>query len=485
MASLPTEDAPAGALAASPGRWRTWTLVSAFWLTSSLLYAAQMTVMSSMPNERFRLSTLLAWQLPFWLLWIAIAPVILWLGDRFPLDGRQWRRSLPVHGLAWLVLSLLHAASAVGIGRWLAPSASEGFLASFRGFYLSRIHFEVLVYAATLALGYGLEYRRRLRARELSATRLEAQLAHARLDALRMQLNPHFLFNTLHTVAALVRAARNDEAVRMIAGLSDLLRRTLDGQPAQQTPLADELTFLERYLDIQRVRFGDRLRVELRIAPDTRDALVPALILQPLVENALRHGLAPRAAAGLVTIAAARQDGSLQLEVIDNGVGWPDAATRGATVARETEIEAGAGTGVGVDARASASRDAPTDAGLTAGDGARFPPLAGEREQGVRGVRVGQPPSAGAQPALSAASPTAAEDDASETMARGVGLPNTRSRLHHLFGDAASLTLADTPGGGAWVVVRLPYQVAGEGAGARSATNISARHGAGAAGDGA
>lgn len=394
--------------------WPTWAVVSTFWLATSLLYAAQIMVMSTMPGENFRLPVLLAWQVPFWMLWAPLAPVVLWLGDRFPLDGRRWRRSLPIHIVALLSVACVHSAVSVTISKRLDATSSESFWMAYRGFVLSRLHFELMIYAATLAVGYGIEYRRRLRERELSASRLETQLANARLDALRMQLNPHFLFNTLHTVAALVRGRRHDEAVTMIAGLSELLRRTLDGQTMQETSLADELTFVERYLDIQRVRFGDRLRVELRIDPATREARVPTLLLQPLVENALRHGLAPRAAAGLLTIAATRDNGRLRVEVQDDGVGWNGRHGRDADewpTAMATEAHA---------------TDAP-----------------------------------GIAPAMAAmATDTLDAVDAigaRETTA-GVGLSNTRSRLQHLYGDSARLDLADAPGGGACVRVEMPFR---------------------------
>jgi signal transduction histidine kinase len=403
--------------------WPAWAIVGTFWLGSSLLYAAQIIVMSTMPGENFRLAVLLAWQVPFWVLWAPLAPVVLWLGERFPLDGRRWRRSLPLHAGVWLALACAHSATSVAISKLLDATSKESYWLAFRGFALSRVHIELMVYAATLGVGYGLEYRRRLRERELSASRLETQLANARLDALRMQLNPHFLFNTLHTVAALVRGQRNDEAVTMIAGLSDLLRRTLDGQTMQETSLADELTFVERYLDIQRVRFGDRLRVDLRIDPATRDARVPTLILQPLVENALRHGLAPRAAAGLLTIAATRDDGRLRLEVLDDGVGWNSAprATNG--------FATGTGTANG-------------------GDGRAWDDAAPERGRHTADTRV------------ATSEPHAMTAMTATEVTPGVGLANTRSRLQHLYGDAARLDLDDAPGGGARVRVEIPFREA-------------------------
>jgi signal transduction histidine kinase len=447
--------------------WPAWAIVVTFWLGSSVLYAAQIAIMSTMPGENFRLAVLLAWQVPFWLLWAALAPVVLWLGERFPFDGQRWRRSLPVHAGAWLALACGHAAMSVAISKLLDSTSTESYWMAFRGFVMSRVHIELMVYAATLGVGYGLEYRRRLRERELSASRLEAQLANARLDALRMQLNPHFLFNTLHTVAALVRGQRNDEAVTMIAGLSDLLRRTLDGQTMQETSLADELTFVERYLDIQRVRFGDRLQVDMRIDPAARDARVPTLILQPLVENALRHGLAPRAAAGLLTIAATRDGGRLRLEVQDDGIGWQSAArgTRGSARASAAAVDAEDGARSGA-ARKRRGGVHAADGGPASDDGqsrdrASGDHASGDGASGDRAIedsaRMGGPGAAGKN---SGGGSAESQSTNATDVTPGVGLANTRSRLQHLYGEAARLDLDDAPGGGARVRVEIPFREA-------------------------
>jgi two-component system LytT family sensor kinase len=141
------------------------------------------------------------------------------------------------------------------------------------------------------------------------------------LQALRMQLHPHFLFNTLNGIAGLVRDQKNKQAVDMIAGLSDLLRYTLENAGKQEVPLREELDFLELYLDIQQMRFSDRLAVRMEVAPETLDALVPSLILQPLVENAVRHGVAGRASAGTVGVTAELEYGLLRIKVYDDGPG--------------------------------------------------------------------------------------------------------------------------------------------------------------------
>jgi LytS/YehU family sensor histidine kinase len=191
----------------------------------------------------------------------------------------------------------------------------------FWGKLTSQLHISVLIYGTILGVGYAFNYYVKFREREARASQLEAQLAQAQLHALKMQLHPHFLFNTLNGISGLVRDGSNKAAVRMIAGLSDLLRHTLDTEAQQEVPLRRELEFLELYLDIQQMRFPDRLRVRMEVAPETLDAQVPNLILQPLVENAVRHGIAPRAAPGTVGISARRDDSLLEIKVYDDGPG--------------------------------------------------------------------------------------------------------------------------------------------------------------------
>jgi len=158
------------------------------------------------------------------------------------------------------------------------------------------------------------------REQELAAAQLETQLVQAQLQALQMQLQPHFLFNTLHAISTLMHRDV-DAAEKMLARLSDLLRLTLENGSTQTVMLKDELEFLKKYLEIEEIRFADRLTIRTAIAPDALDALVPNLILQPIVENAIRHGIAPRAQPGRVEITARRVDGKLRLEVQDDGPG--------------------------------------------------------------------------------------------------------------------------------------------------------------------
>jgi LytS/YehU family sensor histidine kinase len=193
------------------------------------------------------------------------------------------------------------------------------FLSRVQGSFAS----DLLVYGGVVGVCYALDYYRKYREREVVATRLEAQLAQAQLDSLRMQLHPHFLFNTLNSIVGLVRDNKNTAAVSMLVGLSDLLRHALEHSARQEVELREELNFIKLYLSIQEMRFSDRLQIKLDIDPETTKAMVPNLILQPLTENALRHGIARRADSGLLGISSAVQDGQLRLTVYDDGAGLP------------------------------------------------------------------------------------------------------------------------------------------------------------------
>ena len=180
---------------------------------------------------------------------------------------------------------------------------------------------DLIVYFGACGVIYALETRGRLRIQEMTAARLEAQLARSQLEALRVQLHPHFLFNTLNAISMMARKGETDGAVRMLAGLSDLLRLALASVGKPEVPLRLELDFLERYLALQQIRFSDRLQVRMHISPEALDARVPSLVLQPLAENAVRHGLSPRDEGGLLEIGAERDGADLVLSVRDTGVG--------------------------------------------------------------------------------------------------------------------------------------------------------------------
>jgi LytS/YehU family sensor histidine kinase len=181
----------------------------------------------------------------------------------------------------------------------------------------------VFLYAALLAMSYILDSRGRLVRQQIETAHLNEQLSKAQLDALRRQVEPHFLFNTLNAVAGLVRESRNDAAVTMIVGLSEFLRKVMEDSNRQQVPLGEEMEFLQKYLDIQKVRFAERLQLSVNVPKELLPAQVPSLILQPMVENAVKHGIAKRAQGGAIRIAAFRSNGMLTLSVYNDGPNLP------------------------------------------------------------------------------------------------------------------------------------------------------------------
>ncbi|MEZ5318061.1 MAG: histidine kinase [Vicinamibacterales bacterium] len=303
-----------------------WLTASAFWTLITVLYDVQIWLLASQPGEQIRLRAAIAWQSVFYLAWIPFT-VLLWrLTPRWDPGRIGWTRFLGLHLAGALVVSILHAILVALVAPLLAgpqPGAPEALWDMLVGQLRGRIYLQVIVYAGIVALGQATALHARWRDRDAQAAALEAQLTAARLDALRAQLQPHFLFNSLHAVASLVRDGRNADAVRLISGLSDLLRRVLDTGDAD-VALSEELELVRRYVDIQQVRFGDRLAVTIDVEPGLDERLVPALVVQPLVENALRHGIAPRPGPGRIGLRVFRGAGGLVIEVEDDGVGLPE-----------------------------------------------------------------------------------------------------------------------------------------------------------------
>jgi sensor histidine kinase YesM len=308
--------------AASRAR-RAGLLAVGFWTLLALSYALSGGLSSISEGNDPGWTRSLVWNFANFYPWMALAPLVGWLGRRGANAG--WNRFLAVHVPASLVIALaqtlLHLAVfwyACGPGR-MPVSSLAGFV---RMQFAYAYHLALLTYWVILVVLRGLESRRRLRDERLRNAQLETQLAQSQLQALRMQLQPHFLFNTLNAISALA-LAEPLRARLMIARLSDFLRMTLDQRHAQQVPLAREMEFLRCYLDIQQVRFQDRLSTRLDLAEDTLHAAVPSMILQPLVENALRHGLLAKAEPGRLHVTSHRDGDLLHLRVDDDGLGLP------------------------------------------------------------------------------------------------------------------------------------------------------------------
>jgi two-component system LytT family sensor kinase len=325
---------------------------------------------------------LLVNNVPWWLLWAALTPLVVVAASKFPLDIVERRaRHAAYHTLTVLVLSSAHL-TVVGylhftLNRQRLPFATAGEV--IRNWHINFTILNALTYALILGIYYTINYQRRYRETALVSARLAATAAQmessvtaARLQALRMELNPHFLFNALNSVTGLIRKEEKERAISMIARLADLLRATLDRGAAPTMTLGEELRLLDMYVDIEKVRFGGRLHFEVDVPDLLRRAQVPTLALQPLVENAVRHGIATQKAGGVVLVRARRDNGSLMVDIQDTGPG--------------------------------------------------VPPHVFESPNG------------------------------------GLGMANTRDRLHQLYGSSAGITLFNAPEGGAVCRFWLPYR---------------------------
>jgi two-component system, LytTR family, sensor kinase len=298
--------------------WLEAALIFAAWTVFGLITANQIYMQSEVRGLTVPLGHVLRLGLFEAYLWAFATLAIFWLARRFPLDRGRMLRSSAVHLFGALVLSLARVVVLVEVSRQVQWLPERPFDRQF----LVGFHQYLLFYALLLGIAHAVLYHGRYRERERAAERLAVGLTEARLQALKMQLQPHFLFNTLNAISALIPAEARP-ARRMIARLGDLLRIALEHEETQEVTLREELAFLQPYLEIEQARLEDRLTVVMEIAPEALDARVPHLVLQPLVENAIRHGIAPRIEPGRVEISATiGADGRfLHLEVRDDGPG--------------------------------------------------------------------------------------------------------------------------------------------------------------------
>jgi signal transduction histidine kinase len=299
-------------------RWAERILfAAALWTAIGLVFA--------LPNLGMRPAKMvLLSALGMWWSWGLLAFGIIAIDARLPFSAVQLRRRIAAH----VVLSLLFTSLFVyvfnamlalfGLQGWSVVRDPHLYMNALRGMFLWNLLIYWVIAGGWLAYRYNQSYV----SSELRSERLERQFSEARLNVLRMQLNPHFLFNALNTISSQVE--RDPRLARaMIEHLGDLLRLSLESKDKQEVPLAEEMEFLEHYVAIQKIRFGEHLKIEVAVTPEARTAWVPSLFLQPLVENAIRHGVSRRASGGTVEISAARVDGRVKIRVADDGVGLP------------------------------------------------------------------------------------------------------------------------------------------------------------------
>ena len=307
-------------------KWVLWVSYFLIWTAVGLFFASESSLWG-----RYIFRTPVTWDqalktnLSFYYIWACIAPLVLWLRKRFRFERGSRTLSFFVHLPTSVLLSTVQLLIAEIVVQSFNPDRLqlyEAFKAIERTFVVY-FHINLLTYWAILGIGYGREYYRKFREREVRAAQLRTQLTQAQLQSLKMQLHPHFLFNTFNTISSLMHK-NIDDADRVLARLGDLLRYSLHNVGVQEVTLREEIDFLQHYLEIEQTRFEDRLRVRISVEPDVLDCKVPNLILQPLVENAIRYAVAPRASGGSIEISARQVIGSLRISVVDDGPGLPE-----------------------------------------------------------------------------------------------------------------------------------------------------------------
>ncbi len=296
----------------------TWSVVALFFASQSIMW------------DRYLFRQQITWQraltinLSFYYIWALLAPLVLLLRRRFRFERSKWPKALLVHFPTSIFIAVAQLFLAESVWNMVheEPLSIYETFRSIEFSFAFNFHMNLLAYWAIVGFGYTLEYYRQFHERELRASQLEAQLVKANLQALKMQLQPHFLFNTLNSISSLMHKNIAD-ADKVVARLGDLLRYSLETEGLQEVSLKDEMDFLQRYLEIEKVRYGDRLKVKIQMPSGVLLAKVPNLILQPLVENAIRYGIGPRSAGGKIEITAQRNDDMLDLVVRDDGPGLP------------------------------------------------------------------------------------------------------------------------------------------------------------------
>jgi signal transduction histidine kinase len=324
--------------------WKFWALAIGVGLVIGIAEAAQLYAGAHATGRTVSFARAASATMPSWFVMVMLLPFVAWTTHAFPLERGRWVRASAVH----IPASAIYAFVNIVMAGWLSdyvfnPEPFElGFGANLTRLLSLYFVLDITYYWLFVGAFTAVDYRRKFREKEraasdltLKASRLEGSLARANLEALRMQLNPHFLFNTLNTISVLALKGERQNVVRMLTRLSDLLRLALENSE-QVVPLSEELIFLDPYIEIEQVRFKDRLQVVQHVDPETLDAEVPSLILQPFVENAVRHGIAQQPGPGLIEIHARRRGEKLEIEVTDTGPGFhelPDTSRRGVGLA--------------------------------------------------------------------------------------------------------------------------------------------------------
>ena len=300
-----------------------WFWIAAIWCAGGLVDASQTVLAMRAMGAQHAGLRLFASELVSWLPWVLATPLVIRLARRHPVIRVTKLPTAALHLTALVIISLIAAAWCallqILFNPWGHATPLGPFIHVWRTSLIDQGLTFLLVYVLILAITYVVDSREGTARQRTETARLNEELSLAQLAALRRQMEPHFMFNTLNSIAGLVRDQRNDAAVSMIVGLSEFLRRASEDSHRSQVTLAEEVEYLKRYLDLQKVRFGERLQISVNVPPELWQAQVPNLLLQPLVENAIKHGVAKRVSGGVIRVAGARRNGNLCLTVYNDG----------------------------------------------------------------------------------------------------------------------------------------------------------------------
>lgn len=303
-----------------------WRWIAAIWSAGALFDASQTVLIIRAEGGHHPWLPIFGTELVSWLPWALATPLVVRLARRHPIARGVSPRTVGVHGLAFAVVSAVAETWSAALQMFFNPYGNRKwptFLDTWSTTLLFQALTFLIAYALILTVTFVVDARESMARQMTETARLNEELSRAQLAALRRQIEPHFMYNTLNSIAGLVRDHLNDAAVSMIVGLSEFLRRSSEDSHRSQVALQEEVEYLQRYLDIQKIRFGERLRVTVDIPAALLRAQVPNLLLQPLVENAIKHGVAKRVAGGAVRVTGACHDGSLCLRVCNDGPSLP------------------------------------------------------------------------------------------------------------------------------------------------------------------
>ena len=299
-------------------KFLSWKWILVVWATIALISASMLYVTLSSQGSDTSFAAVLIVKLIVWLFWGAVTPLIITLGKKFSIAKNNRLKGILIHLPLSIILTSMNILLYAFI-IYVSSDTQTSVLPLFLGLFLSQFEWYFIIYWAIIIVGYAFEYYEKYKDGELASIKLETELVRSQLKALKMQLHPHFLFNTLNNISALVRQGEQKSAISMLAGISELLRIALAQKDEQEIKLETEIDFIKRYLEIEKVRFTNKLDITYDIEKDTLQSYIPGFILQPVIENAINHGLSKKLSARKLEIAISLKDDYLYIHVYNDG----------------------------------------------------------------------------------------------------------------------------------------------------------------------